>query len=35
MTADAVIQKKRLTTMIAIDLVCFVLAGVAIIGACR
>ena len=30
--ADA-IQKKRLTTMFAIDAVCFVLAGVAIYGA--
>ncbi len=30
MTADAVIQKKRLTTMLVIDVVCFVLAGVAI-----
>jgi 1,4-dihydroxy-2-naphthoate octaprenyltransferase len=29
--ADA-IQKKRLTTMFAIDLVCFVLAGAAVIG---
>ena len=29
--ADA-IQKKRLTTMFAIDVVCFVLAGAAIIG---
>jgi 1,4-dihydroxy-2-naphthoate octaprenyltransferase len=28
----ALIQKKRLTTMFAIDAVCFVLAGVAIIG---
>ncbi|WP_454760129.1 hypothetical protein [Caulobacter segnis] len=33
MTADAVLQKKRLTVMIAITSVCFVLAGVAIIGA--
>ena len=33
MTADAVIQKKRLTVMIAITAVCFVLAGVAIYGA--
>lgn len=33
MTADAVIQKKRLTVMIAITAVCFVLAGVAIFGA--
>jgi len=33
MTADAVIQKKRLTVMIAITVVCFVLAGVAIFGA--
>jgi len=30
MTADAVIQKKRLTMMLVIDVVCFVLAGVAI-----
>lgn len=29
--ADA-IQKKRLTTMFAIDVVCFVLAGVAVVG---
>ena len=29
--ADA-IQKKRLTTMLAIDVVCFVLAGAAILG---
>jgi len=29
--ADA-IQKKRLTTMLAIDVVCFVLAGAAVIG---
>jgi 1,4-dihydroxy-2-naphthoate octaprenyltransferase len=29
--ADA-IQKKRLTTMFAIDVVCFVLAGAAVIG---
>lgn len=29
--ADA-LQKKRLTTMLAIDVVCFVLAGVAIVG---
>ena len=29
--ADA-IQKKRLTTMLAIDVVCFVLAGAAIFG---
>lgn len=28
----ALIQKKRLTTMFAIDAVCFVLAGAAIIG---
>ena len=33
MTADAVIQKKRLTVMLAITVVCFVLAGVAIFGA--
>ncbi len=33
MTADAALQKKRLTTMLAIDAVCFVLAGVAIYGA--
>ena len=32
MTADAALQKKRLTTMLAIDVVCFVLAGVAIYG---
>jgi hypothetical protein len=30
MTADAALQKKRLTTMLAIDVVCFVLAGAAI-----
>lgn len=29
--ADA-IQKKRLTTMFAIDVVCFVLAGAAVVG---
>jgi len=29
--ADA-IQKKRLTTMFAIDLVCFLLAGAAVVG---
>ena len=29
--ADA-IQKKRLTTMFAVDVVCFVLAGAAVIG---
>ena len=29
--ADA-LQKKRLTTMFAIDVVCFLLAGVAVIG---
>jgi 1,4-dihydroxy-2-naphthoate octaprenyltransferase len=29
--ADA-IQKKRLTTMFAIDVVCFLLAGVAVVG---
>jgi hypothetical protein len=33
MTADAALQKKRLTTMLVIDVVCFVLAGVAIYGA--
>ena len=33
MTADANIQKKRLTVMLAINAVCFVLAGVAIYGA--
>jgi ABC-type maltose transport system permease subunit len=33
MTADAALQKKRLTAMLAIDAVCFVLAGVAIYGA--
>ena len=30
MTADAALQKKRLTAMLGIDAVCFVLAGVAI-----
>jgi hypothetical protein len=29
---DAALQKKRLTTMLAIDAVCFVLAGAAIVG---
>jgi hypothetical protein len=33
MTTDAALQKKRLTAMLAIDAVCFVLAGVAIYGA--
>lgn len=33
MTADAAIQKKRLTVMLAITVVCFVLAGAAIFGA--
>jgi hypothetical protein len=33
MTADAALQKKRLTAMLAIDAVCFLLAGVAIYGA--
>ena len=33
MTADANIQKKRLTVMLAINAVSFVLAGVAIYGA--
>lgn len=33
MTADANTQKKRLTVMLAINAVCFVLAGVAIYGA--
>lgn len=33
MTADAAIQKKRLTVMLAVTVVCFVLAGVAIYGA--
>ena len=32
MSDDAVLQKKRLTTMLAIDVVCFVLAGGAIVG---
>lgn len=32
MSNDAVLQKKRLTTMLAIDAVCFVLAGAAIVG---
>ena len=32
MTADAVIQKKRLTVMLVITVVCFVLAGVAAIA---
>jgi hypothetical protein len=33
MTADAAIQKKRLTVMLAITVACFVLAGVSIYGA--
>jgi hypothetical protein len=33
MTADAALQKKRLTVMLAITVVCFVLAGVSIYGA--
>ena len=33
MTADAALQKKRLTAMLVINAVCFVLAGVAIAGA--
>jgi 1,4-dihydroxy-2-naphthoate octaprenyltransferase len=32
MNAADVIQKKRLTTMFAIDVVCFLLAGVAVVG---
>ncbi len=32
MTSDAALQKKRLTAMLAIDAVCFVLAGAAIVG---
>lgn len=32
MSDDAVLQKKRLTTMLVIDVVCFVLAGAAIVG---
>jgi hypothetical protein len=32
MNTDAALQKKRLTAMLAIDAVCFVLAGAAIIG---
>jgi len=32
MTDVAVQQKKRFTTMIAIDVVCFLLAGAAIVG---
>ena len=32
MSADAVLQKKRLTAMLAIDAVCFVMAGAAIVG---
>jgi hypothetical protein len=32
MTDVAVHQKKRLTTMLAIDVVCFLLAGAAIVG---
>lgn len=33
MSADAALQKKRLTVMLAITVVCFVLAGAAIFGA--
>lgn len=33
MSADAALQKKRLTAMLVINAVCFVLAGVAIYGA--
>jgi len=33
MSADTALQKKRLTMMLAIDVVCFLLAGVAIYGA--
>jgi len=32
MTSDAALQKKRLTAMLAIDAVCFLLAGAAIVG---
>jgi hypothetical protein len=32
MISDAALQKKRLTTMLAIDAVCFLLAGAAIVG---
>jgi CHASE2 domain-containing sensor protein len=32
MNAADALQKKRLTTMFAIDVVCFLLAGVAIVG---
>jgi hypothetical protein len=32
MSNDAALQKKRLTTMFAIDAVCFLLAGAAIVG---
>lgn len=32
MFQDAAIQKKRLTAMLVIDAVCFVLAGAAIVG---
>lgn len=32
MTSDAALQKKRLTAMLAIDAVCFMLAGAAIVG---
>jgi hypothetical protein len=32
MANDAALQKKRLTTMFAIDAVCFLLAGAAIVG---
>ncbi|MEK9971318.1 MAG: hypothetical protein VW600_19455, partial [Ferrovibrio sp.] len=33
MTADAALQKKRLTVMLVINAACFVLAGVAFFGA--
>ena len=33
MTADATLQKKRLTAMLVINAACFVLAGVSIYGA--
>ena len=32
MTSDAALQKKRLTAMLAIDAVCFLLAGAGIVG---
>ena len=32
MISDAALQKKRLTAMLAIDAVCFLLAGAAIVG---